>query len=117
MAGTQDVLNALDQIQQTNIESIIISFLVAAVALLLLKISAEAIAGYIQFRLDRYIAIGCPVEIYGKKGRVKDISVFTITVETDCGFVRVPTKLWRSSRFISLKDMMVLRNRRKDDIK
>jgi len=114
MGGSKEILDALDQIQKTNIDSIIISFLIAAVTLMLLKIIAEAIAGYIQFRLDKHIAIGSDVEIFGKAGRIKEITIFTITVETDCGFIRVPTKSWRSSRFIALKNR-VLWDRRKDD--
>jgi hypothetical protein len=115
MANTAEVIEALDQIQKTNIDSIVVSFLIAAVALMLLKIVAEAIAGYIQLRLDQNIAIGSPVEVYGKKGRINHISIFTVTVETDCGFIRIPTKSWRVSRFIALKDRLELRNRRKDD--
>jgi len=116
MSGTQEVLTALDQIQKTNIDSIIISFLIAAVALMLLKIVAEAISGYIQFRLDQHIAIGSPVEIYGKKGRIREVTIFTITIETECGFIRVPTKSWRVSKFISLKNV-VPHNRRLEDKK
>ncbi len=105
MANTKEVIEALDQIQKTNIDSIIISFLVAAVVLSLLKIIADAISGYIQFRLDQHIALNSQVEIYGKRGRIKEISIFTITIETECGYIRVPTKLWRASRFIVLKDI------------
>ncbi len=115
MAGTQEVLDALDQIQKTNIDSIVISFLIAAVALMLLKLIAEAITGYIQLRLDQHIAIGSPVEVYGKKGRIKDVNIFTVTIETQCGFIRIPTKSWRTSKFINLKDELVLQNRRKSD--
>jgi len=114
MTGTKEIVDALDQIQQTNIDSLIISFLLAVVVLMLLKIVAEAITGYIQFRLDKHIAIGSPVEIYGKKGRIRDATIFTINVETECGFIRVPTKSWRASKFISLKDT-VPHNRRADD--
>ena len=102
MTGTKEIVDALDQIQKTNIDSLIISFLMAVVVLMLLKIVAEAITGYIQFRLDQHIAIGSPVEIYGKKGRIREVTIFTITIETSCGFIRVPTKAWRVSKFISL---------------
>lgn len=115
MAGTHDVIQALDQIQKTNIDTIVISFLITAVVLMLLKIVAEAITGYIQLRLDQHIAIGTTVDVYGKRGRIKDVSVFTITIETECGFIRVPTKSWRASRFIIMKDRQALHNRRKED--
>jgi len=114
MAGTQEVLEALDQIQKTNIDSLIISVLISAVALMLLKIVAEAVAGWVQLRLDQHIAIGSSVEIYGKQGRIKEVSIFTVTVETECGFIRVPTKLWKASKFITLKNK-VPHNRRLED--
>jgi len=114
MAGTKEIVDALDQIQKTNIDSIIISFLTAAVTLMLLKIVAEAVAGWIQLRLDQHIAIGSDVEIYGKKGKIKEITIFTVTIETECGFIRVPTKNWRTSKFISLKNI-VPHNRCLDD--
>jgi len=114
MTGSKEVLEALDQIQKTNIDSIIISFLIAAVALMLLKIVAEAVAGWVQLRLDQHIAIGSSVEIYGKKGRIKEVTIFTVTVETECGFIRVPTKSWRASKFITLKNK-VPHNRRVED--
>ena len=115
MIGTQDVIDAIGQVYQTNIQSIILSFLISAVVLMLLKIIAEAIAGFIQLRLDQHVAIGTTVEIYGKRGRLKDVSLFTVTIETQCGYVRIPTKDWRASKFLILKDDQPLHNRRKED--
>ena len=115
MGGTTEITNALDQIFQTQILEIFMSFIIAATVLLLLKIVAESLVGYIQFRLDKHIAIGSPVEVYGKKGRIKEISIFTITVESDCGYIRVPTRVWRGSKYLTLKDQMLLRNRRAGD--
>jgi len=117
MSGSKEIVEALDQIQKTNIDSLIISFLVTVVVLMLLKVVAEAITGYIQFRLDQHIAIGSPVEIYGKKGRIREVTVFTITIETECGFIRVPTKSWRVSKFISLKNIVPHNRRLEDKIK
>lgn len=114
MVGTNEILETIDKIQKTNIDSIIISFIVAAVALMLLKIVSEAIAGYIQVRLDEHIAIGSDVEIFGHIGKIKDVSIFTVTVETDRGYIRTPTKLWRASKFLVLKNKIQL-NRRKED--
>ncbi len=114
MTGSKEIAEALDQIQKTNIDSLVISFLIVVVVLMLLKVVAEGIVGYIQIRLDRHIALGSPVEVYSKRGKIKEITLFTITIETDCGFVRIPTKLWRGSRFLSLKNK-VPHDRRKDD--
>lgn len=116
MAGTQEIVTALDQIWKTNITELVITFILTATVLLLLKIVAEALAGYIQFRLDKHIAIGSAVEIYGKVGRIKEISIFTITVETECGFIRTPTKTWRTSRFIAFKNKVKWDRRKGDKI-
>ena len=117
MPGTSEILLALEQIFTTKILELFVGFIVAATVMLLLKIIAEAIAGHIQFRLDKHISIGSPVEIYGKKGRVRDVTLFTITVETDCGFIRIPTKSWRASKFLMLKDQIFFYNKRKEDKK
>lgn len=117
IAKPDDIINALDQILKTNITSLVVTFILAATVLLLLKIVAEALAGYIQFRLDRHIAIGSAVEIFGKVGRIKEISIFTITVETECGFIRTPTKTWRASRFLALKNVVSWDRRKEDKLK
>ena len=104
MPGSKELIDALSQVFATKIFEIVFMFIIVATVLLLLKIVAEAIAGYIQFRLDKHIAIGSSVEIYGKLGKVKEITVFTITIETECGYIRVPTKSWRASRFITMKN-------------
>lgn len=113
--GEVEIITALDQIFKTNILSLVGSFIFATTVFMLLKMVAESLTGYIQFRLDKHLAIGSPIEVYGKQGRIDDITIFTITVQTDCGFIRVPTKSWRASKFIVLKDNLVLRNRRKGD--
>ncbi len=112
MPDTNEIIIAIQQIIKTNIVGLVITFVLIATFFLLLKVIAEALAGYIQFRLDQYISIGSPIEIYGKKGRIKEVSIFTITIETRCGFVRVPTKLWRASRFLILKDRIALEDLR-----
>jgi small-conductance mechanosensitive channel len=115
MAGSTEVISALDQIQKTNIDTIVISFLITAVVLMLLKTMAEAITGFIQLRLDKHISIGTTVEVYGRVGKVKQMSIFIITIETGDGYIRVPTKLWRASRFVIIKDNQALHNRRIGD--
>lgn len=115
MNPTEELMLVLKQILQINLFDVIFLFIITATVFMLLKIVAESLAGYIQFRLDKFISIGSPVEIYDKKGRIKGVTIFTVTVETDCGFIRIPTKTWRNSKFLTLKDQMILHTRRKDD--
>ena len=94
---------------------IILKILIAVIFIILVKTIAEHTVGYILYILDKHICVGSPIEIYNKKGRIKEVSLFTITIETECGFIRVPTKYWRISQVIILKDKMNLRNRRLTD--
>lgn len=115
IGSSSDVIRALNDIVQTNITSIVITFILAAVILLLLKTIAEAAAGFIQLRLDQHLAIGSFVEIYKKQGFIKQVSLFTITIETDHEYIRVPTKQWRFTKMLILKDSHPIRDRRKED--
>ena len=103
-----DIIAIIDHVVQSRIHTVVVSFVLGTTALLLLKTIAEAITGYIQFRLDQHVAIGSPVELYGFKGRIREASIFTITVETLNGYIRVPTKEWRGSRYIVLKDKVLV---------
>jgi len=113
--STDQILAALYQIDDRMVW-LAIKILVGAVIILLLKSFTENVASYILFRFDRYVGIGTPVELYNKKGRIQNATWFEITIETDCGFIRIPPKNWRSSKYIVLKDDLVLRNRRRSDI-
>ena len=76
----------------------------------------QGTVSYILFRLDPYVGLGTPVELYGDTvGRICDASMFTIVVETENGFIRLPTRRWRSIKCMVLKDRF-LRDRRKKDI-
>ena len=106
-----ELMNKLDE----QVVFIVMKFLLGVIILMLLKTVAENIVGYLMFRFDGHISIGTPVDIYGKKGRIKEASIFTISIETDCGYIRVPCKYWRTSKAILLKDDLNLRNRRSTD--
>jgi len=106
-----ELINKLDE----QIVYMIIKFMIGIIILMLFKIIAENIVGYIMFRIDEHINIGAPVEVYGKKGRIKETSLFVITIETDCGYIRIPTKDWRTCKAIILKDQLMLHNRRLND--
>ncbi len=114
--GTKtDLINALNEIIKTNIFHITITFVLSAIVLLLLKVVAEAGAGYIQFRLDPHLSIGSLVEVYKQKGRILRINWFSIVVETETCYVRIPTKQWRFSKMLILKEEDQKWNRRSND--
>lgn len=115
--NTNELTVELIKIFNENLINILIQFIFIGVVLMLIKTIVEAIVGYILFRIDNFISIGSPVEIYNKKGRIQDVNIFTITVETECGFLRIPTKGWRTSKIINLKNHDLLRNRRASDKK
>lgn len=113
----KELLSILNDIAKTDILNVVITFVLAAIVILLLRTVAEAAAGFIQLRLDQHLAIGSLVEIYGKKGFIKEVSLFTITIETEYEFIRVPTKQWRFTEMLILKGCGPLPDRRKDDEK
>lgn len=83
---------------------VIFDFIVVAVVILTLKNVAEHIAGFIMIRLDKYISIGSKVKVYDVVGEITCVGLFNVTVETEEGFIRVPTKSWRTSKYMLLKD-------------
>lgn len=117
IGSASDIIEALNGIIQTNITYIVVTFIMATVVLLLLKTLAEALTGYIQLRLDQHLAIGSLIEVYGKSGFIKHVSIFTVTIETEHEFIRVPTKRWRLTKFLILKGCGPIPQRRKGDKK
>lgn len=108
-------INQLAEVLHKQFYTLAVDMIIAMVIIILLKIIAEHIAGHIMFRMDKHTSIGSPIEVYGKKGRIKDVTLFNIMVETECGFIRIPTKHWKASRYILLKGDQVLRTRRATD--
>lgn len=102
-----DIIAIVDHVVQSKLHTLIVTFVITATVLLLLKQIAEALTGYIQFRLDQHVGIGTPVEVYGLRGRIKETSIFTITIETKDCFIRVPTKEWRFSQYRVLRDTVL----------
>ena len=79
--------------------------MVGAVIVLLLKDMIQGTVSYILFRLDPYVGLGTPVELYGDTiGRICDASMFTIVIETEKGYIRLPTRRWRLIKCMVLKD-------------
>jgi hypothetical protein len=77
---------------------------IAGVATILFKSLLESLAGYITFRLDRFMKIGTPIEYKGKFGHVKSVSVTQIVLEFQTGYLSLPVRKWTSNEFIVLKD-------------
>ena len=92
-----------------------LKILLAIVVAMMFKTVAENIVGYLILRLDQYVGIGTCVETFGKRGKIREISFFTVTIETECGYIRIPTRNWRTSKFIILRDRIELRQRRSTD--
>lgn len=103
-------INKMVDVIHQQFTILVIDMILALIIMLLLKIIAEHVAGHIMFRMDKHTSIGSPVEVYGKRGRIKEVSLFNITIETECGYIRIPTKHWKASKYILLKGEPVLRN-------
>jgi len=93
--------------KQFNSELFWIGFelMIGAVIVLILKDIVQGAVAYFMFRLDPYVGLGTPVELYGDQiGRICGASVFTIVIETDNGYIRLPMTMWRLTRSKILKD-------------
>ena len=97
-----------------NLWSLVVQFILVGTILLLLKNVVEALVAHIMFRLDKHISIGTEVRVYGEEGYIRDVSVFTITVETNEGFIRIPTREWKSSRYVVMRTYLNMGRRKSD---
>ena len=113
----KELINQLLLTFNEQLFTLMFKFVIIGVIIMLLKNIIESVTGYILLMTNKYVCIGSPVEIYGKKGRIKRITLFSVTIETECGYIRTSTKDWRTSKYISLKDHLTLLNRRSTDIK
>ena len=111
-----DTKSIFETIMNFNMDTVFLflKFLVAAIVIVTLKYIIECISSYITLRLDEYVHEGTPIEVYGKKGRIRKISYFTVVVETECGFIPISTRNWKTSKYVVLKDQWNFQRRKED---
>lgn len=112
----KETIEALTELVSSQLPILLLKFIALVVAIYLLKNIAEGIASYILFRVDEHVSIGTPVKVYGEDGRIKSANIFTVVVELSIGYIRIPMKNWRNSKYIVLKDSILVKNRRTNDI-
>ncbi len=111
----RETIEALTELVSSQLPALILKFIALVVIIYLLKNIAEGMASYILFRVDEHVSIGTPVKVFGEDGRIKSANAFTLVVELAIGYIRIPMKNWRSSRYIVLKDSVLIKNRREND--
>ncbi len=77
---------------------------------------AQSIIGFFQLRLNKYLCLDKAIKINGHTGHIRSIGFFSLTVETNEGFIFIPTKGWRDMQIVILKET-VEKNRRTEDEK
>jgi len=105
------VLKMVEQFD-TQLLTLLFKLAVVAILVLLFKGLIQDIVSYIVFRTNRYVGIGTPVEVYGKIGRIRSVSLSFIVIETEKGFIPIPTRGWRSCKYHILKDSLFLKDKR-----
>jgi len=109
-----ELVNQLVTALDAQLFWLIWQFILIGAIILLLKIVIEALVAHLMFVIDAHVSIGTFIRVYGQEGYIKEVGVFTITIRTDEGFVRIPTKEWRSCKYTLLcKDVNF--GRRKTD--
>jgi len=78
---------------------LMVQFIAIGTIILTLKNTIEALVATIQIRLDKHLSIGDELRVYGKEGYIKGIGLFTLTVATQYGFIRIPTKMWKNTQY------------------
>ncbi len=111
----KETIEALTELVSSRLPTLLLKFIAIVIAIYLLKHVAEGVASYILFRVDEHVSIGTPVKVFDRDGRIKSANIFTIVVELSIGYIRIPMKNWRNSRYIVLKDSVLIKNRRTDD--
>lgn len=111
------IAKAITDIMGDRLWDLLFQFVIIGTILLLLKNVIEALVSHIMFRIDKHISIGTQVEVYGTVGYIKEVGIFTITVATEKGFIRIPTKMWRFSEYSIIRNHCLDLKRRSTDIK
>jgi len=105
----EDAITTLvDNVFDRQLLETIIQLIIVGIIILFLKNMIENVVGFVTFLFDPHVSVGSPIEVYGKKGRVKCISPFTVTIENKEEFIRIPFKGWRTSKYSILKDNLEL---------
>ena len=83
--------------------TVFIAIFIGVIAILF-KSLLENLAGYITFRLDKYIKVGTPVKYESIEYRIKSASITQLVLENDDEFKTLPIKKWTNHEFSILKD-------------
>ena len=113
----QLVNSLVDRICDINLWSTGLRVVVALVIVLLIKFLGESIVGYLRFRISQNIIKGTPVIVDGEMGRVKRVTLFTILIETNEGWMPIATRDWNTKKLVKLRDQCLSLDRRKRDKK
>lgn len=113
MPDTTQAIEIFFNILQSKLWSMIIGFLLIAVAVQLGRQASRNVAGYILFRLDKHLSIDRRIRLFdGRSGEIKNYSFGGVTIETDDTLKTIPWDEWRGSYELYRTDV---RNRRKTD--
>lgn len=111
----QQLIKVIEEVVSLQIPTLVGTLVVIGVALYLLRYVGDSLASYFLLRIDMHVGVGRSVEVYGRKGRIKKITIFTVVVETCDGYIRIPIREWRTSRYVVLKDIVPNKRRRQND--
>lgn len=102
MSPDKVITQIISQVDATLFLLLLKLFAVGVIALIL-KNKVENLSAYLIFRFNVHVGVGTWVEIYGRRGQIIEASMSTVTVEAEDGFLRIPMKAWRGSKYVVLK--------------
>jgi len=71
---------------------------------ILFKSLLDNVAGYITFRLDKWLKQGTLIAYKDQVWRIKTVNLTTLVLESKTGYMSVPLKKWNTHGFIIVKD-------------
>lgn len=90
----QDVFMDLARGIDLSIIALALQLFLAAIVALWFKKLIDMIVGSITFRLNRYVSIGCEVEVEGLHGIIQSVTWTSIKVVGENEFLVIPTSRW-----------------------
>ena len=99
-----ELVKVIDEVWLT----LLLQVIIAGILALILKNIIESLAYYLMYRFNKHVKEGTLISLNGKEGRIKEASIFSITIEFKEGYMTFPTKNWKSIKWIVLKDMSAI---------
>jgi hypothetical protein len=104
-----ELTTMLTEFINANLFVVLMQILILGTFLVLAKVFIENFASWVLLRFDPHIKVGTLILLENDtEARVKEIRIFSITVESKVGYLSIPTRRWRDQSWTVLKDIAAI---------